>query len=68
MDAPGLAGTWRAVLASPGGELPFTLRIEAAGASPPAFAINAEEEVPFSSLVRHGAQIVLRRLGDDLSR
>ena len=27
------AGSWRAVLASPGGELPFTLRIAGSGSS-----------------------------------
>lgn len=53
-----LAGAWRAVIASPGGELPFTLRI--AGGTPPAVAINGSEEVPFSSGTRDGSRILLR--------
>ncbi len=55
-----LAGTWRAVLSSPGGELPFTLRFAAGDGSPPAIALNGEEEVPFSTVRIDGARVVLR--------
>ncbi len=64
-----LAGTWRAVLESPGGELPFTLRItgiETAGdAAVPAVAINDNEEVPFTTVSRDGARVILRIDGYD---
>ena len=60
-----LAGTWRAVLTSPGGELPFTLRIDAEGSDPPAVAINGPEEVPFTELRRQGSRVTLRIDGYD---
>lgn len=50
-DAVVPIGPWRAVLASPGGELPFTIVFAAPGASPPAVAVNGPERVPFSSVV-----------------
>jgi thiol-disulfide isomerase/thioredoxin len=43
-----LIGTWRAELDSPGGPLPFTLRIFAADGGLAAVAVNGEEEAPFS--------------------
>ena len=43
-----LVGTWRAELASPGGPLPFTLRIYPRGDGLAAVAVNGEEEAPFS--------------------
>src|SRR5437763_10701652 len=39
-----IAGTWRAALASPGGELPFTLRIDQNSA----VIVNGSEHVPVS--------------------
>ncbi|MFQ5350013.1 MAG: hypothetical protein ACE5EG_06195, partial [Thermoanaerobaculia bacterium] len=43
-----LIGTWRAELESPGGPLPFTLRIYEEGGGLAAVAVNGEEEAPFS--------------------
>ncbi len=43
-----LTGTWHAELASPGGPLPFTLRIFEQDGRLAAVAINGEEEAPFS--------------------
>ena len=59
-DRP-LTGVWRAVLTSPGGELPFTLRIDAEGEDGElkAVAINGAEEAPFSSVERQGSRVVL---------
>jgi len=56
-----LVGTWRAVLASPGGNLPFTLRIgrEDPGGELYASALNGAEEAAFSSVTRDGDQVVL---------
>jgi thiol-disulfide isomerase/thioredoxin len=54
-----LLGTWRAVLASPGGELPFTLRVEPSGTGVEAVALNGEEEAQFSSVRRQGDEVVL---------
>ncbi len=57
---PSLAGTWRAVLGSPGGELPLTLRVAEDGGETRAWVINGEEEAPFSSVERSGSRVVLR--------
>lgn len=54
-----LSGIWRAVLSSPGGELPFTLEIIRKGDNYQAFAINGEERAPFSDVVQHGADVIL---------
>ena len=43
-----LLGTWRAELESPGGPLPFTLRIFEENGRLAAVAVNGEEEAPFS--------------------
>ncbi len=56
---PDLAGTWRAVLASPGGELPFRLEIERDGESFRAAAVNGEERAPFSHVAVDGRQVEL---------
>ena len=48
--AASLPGSWRAVLGSPGGELPFELRIRETDGELSAAAINGEEEAPFSSV------------------
>lgn len=55
-----LVGDWRAVLASPGGDLPFNLRIgqDAAGELY-ANAINGSEEAPFSAVTLTGDRVVL---------
>ena len=57
--APALAGSWRAVLASPGGELPFTLEIGDEGGELSAAALTGPERVPFSSVEQRGADVVL---------
>ncbi len=54
-----LVGTWRAVLASPGGELPFTLRVEQDEEGLSAVALNGDEEVPFSGVRREGDEWLL---------
>jgi thiol-disulfide isomerase/thioredoxin len=57
----GVAGTWQATLASPGGELPFGLIIEAGpGGALIASALNGPEKVPFSSVKIDGRSIALR--------
>lgn len=55
-----LVGTWRAVLDSPGGELPFGLAIEDSGGWLRAYAINGEEKAPFSSIEIDGRSVTLR--------
>lgn len=52
-------GTWRAVLDSPGGELPFGLRIEGAPGAWRAVVLNGEEEAPISGVVVEGDQVEL---------
>lgn len=57
---PELAGTWRAVLTSPGGELPFFLRFAGADGTPwSAWVINGEEEIPTSGVRRDGETVVV---------
>ena len=56
-----LDGPWRGVLASPGGELPFTIRV----AGERAAILNASEEAPVSSVVRDGTRVVFRFDGYD---
>jgi hypothetical protein len=50
-----LVGRWRGVLLSPGGELPFALRVDLEGSDPPAVVINAGFESPIESVSRQGA-------------
>ena len=57
---PSLAGSWRAVLTSPGGELPFTLRITGAEGQLAASAVTGPEELPFSSVEQTGSEVILR--------
>jgi thiol-disulfide isomerase/thioredoxin len=49
-------GTWRAVLTSPGGELPFTLQI----ANRDAVIVNGNERVPVSGVRTDGAHVSIR--------
>ncbi|HEX9160318.1 MAG TPA: TlpA disulfide reductase family protein [Thermoanaerobaculia bacterium] len=49
-------GTWRAALASPGGELPFTLRI----AGQRAEIVNGAERVPVSGVSVDGSNVAIR--------
>lgn len=55
-----LAGDWRAVLGSPGGELPFTLRLHDDEGQWVATALTATEAVPFSGVEQDGDRVVLR--------
>ena len=52
-----LVGKWRAVLKSPGGELPFGLLIEEQDGHLYAYALNGEERAPFSEVAVNGSQI-----------
>ncbi len=52
-----IAGQWRGVLASPGGELPFELVIDEGQAS--GYVLNGEERVEFSDVVREADQVVM---------
>src|SRR5580765_1974697 len=51
-----IAGTWRATLASPGGELPFTLRIS----DNRAVIVNGTEQVPTSGVTLDGSHVTIR--------
>lgn len=53
-----LTGDWHASLASPGGELPFTLRVREKGGGTLAFLVNGEEEAPVSAVRRDGDRVV----------
>jgi thiol-disulfide isomerase/thioredoxin len=53
---PPLDGPWRAVLTSPGGELPFTLRFESGSA----VIVNGAERVPVSGVSVDGSQVTIR--------
>ncbi|MDY7093549.1 MAG: hypothetical protein SX243_11325, partial [Acidobacteriota bacterium] len=60
-----LTGTWRAVLTSPGGELPFTLEIEEGSIEEgtvglQAAVINGAEATELSSVEVLGSEVVLR--------
>jgi peroxiredoxin len=57
--APELTGDWRAVLGSPGGELPFTLRLRQEEGQLTASAVNGSEEAPFSQVSVDGNQVTL---------
>jgi thiol-disulfide isomerase/thioredoxin len=51
-----IVGTWRATLASPGGELPFTLRFSDGGA----VIVNGVEKVPTSGVSVDGSHVTIR--------
>ncbi len=57
---PAAAGTWRAVLTSPGGELPFTLRIVRDGDALRAVIVNGSEQVHASGVDIHDSSITIR--------
>lgn len=54
-----LAGSWRAVLGSPGGDLPFRLEIEETEEGLQARAVTGPEALPFSGVRREGDRVVL---------
>jgi thiol-disulfide isomerase/thioredoxin len=55
-----IEGTWRAVLTSPGGELPFTLRFERRGAAVGAVIVNGAEQAPVSGVSVDGRSVTIR--------
>jgi len=60
-EPPDPTGLWRAVLASPGGDLPFGLEIakDSSGALS-AFALNGPERVPFTTVRMTDRSLLLR--------
>lgn len=58
-DAKQLSGFWRGVLESPGGELPFFLRLEGSGPSLKAEVVNGKDTAPISSVEVRGDEVVL---------
>ncbi len=62
---PVFEGTWRAVLTSPGGELPFEIHVRAHEAGLKATARNGTETVNFTSAEQNGREIALRIDGYD---
>ncbi len=59
------AGQWRGVLTSPGGELPFGLRIDSGPEGLRAVVQNGPEEAPVSAVELNGDELVLRFDGYD---
>jgi len=55
-----IEGTWRAVLSSPGGELPFGLRIARRGTLLRAVIVNGAEEAPVSGVSSDGSTVTIR--------
>jgi thiol-disulfide isomerase/thioredoxin len=55
-----IEGTWRAVLSSPGGELPFTLRITRQNDALRAVIVNGMEQVPVSGVNVDGPRVTIR--------
>jgi peroxiredoxin len=55
--AEDLLGSWRGVLASPGGELPFTLRLDDDGPRLRAVILNGKEEAPITRVSRDGRKV-----------
>jgi thiol-disulfide isomerase/thioredoxin len=58
--AEDLLGNWRGVLASPGGELPFTLRLDHDGPRLRAVIVNGAGEAAISRVTRDGDDLVFR--------
>ncbi|HEX9459032.1 MAG TPA: TlpA disulfide reductase family protein [Thermoanaerobaculia bacterium] len=58
-------GTWRAVLTSPGGELPFALRIARDGTALHAVIVNGAERAPVSGVDVHDGSVTIRFDGYD---
>jgi thiol-disulfide isomerase/thioredoxin len=58
--AVSVEGTWRAVLTSPGGELPFSLRIVRKGGTLGAVILNGAEEAPASGASVSGSDVTIR--------
>ncbi len=58
--AADLLGSWRAVLTSPGGELPFTLRFDHDGPRLRAVIVNGAGEAAITRVERRGDRLVFR--------
>ena len=56
-EPPSIEGVWRAVLASPGGDLPFALSVEDGPEGLTAHALSAGEEEPFSAVRQEGENV-----------
>jgi peroxiredoxin len=54
-----LAGTWRVVLAQPGGDLPFGLELSTAGGTPRAVIVNPPERLRVESVRIEGDTLIL---------
>ncbi|MEP7009529.1 MAG: TlpA disulfide reductase family protein [Acidobacteriota bacterium] len=63
--APSPAGQWRGVFTSPGGELPFGLRIDSGPQGLRAVVQNGSEEAPVSAVELKGSELTLRFDGYD---
>ena len=59
INAIDLVGEWRSVLDSPGGELPFALRITEQDGTVVASIVNDTEELPFKALRTEGNGVTL---------
>ncbi len=57
------AGTYRAVLLLPGGELPFGFRVDRLGGKPIVYLLNGAESVPVTEIESNGGRFVLRMPG-----
>lgn len=57
---PHVSGEWRAALTSPGGDLPFGLRLTGTGRQLRAVAVNGSEQAPFSTVEQRGDRLTLR--------
>ena len=55
-----IEGTWRGVLTSPGGELPFALRITRRGDGLSAVVVNGAEQAPASGVSAAGSSVTIR--------
>lgn len=55
-----IEGAWRSVLTSPGGELPFTLRIARRGDVLSAVIVNGAEQAPASAVSVAGSSVTIR--------
>jgi thiol-disulfide isomerase/thioredoxin len=62
---PAIEGTWRAVLTSPGGELPFTMRVVRVGERFRAVIVNGTEQVRASGVDIRDASVRIRFDGYD---
>ncbi|MEO1082974.1 MAG: TlpA disulfide reductase family protein [Acidobacteriota bacterium] len=65
LETADIVGDWRAVLASPGGELPFTLRVEDGGDWLRAVVINGDERAPVTRVDLDGDMVTFHFEGYD---